>query len=607
VLVVDALPEQRGKATLFKRKTGTSGEHASRWHWLSSPALQGLLALAVYAAVWLPTVTRPLVSHLSQAQLGQATPDPNFYVWSVGWWPYAIQHGINPLYTNLIGAPAGHSLSWVTTVPPLALLAAPITLTAGPVIAFNLLAVLALPVTGWAAFLACRRLTGRFWPALVGGAVYGFSDYEARQFAVGHLNLCYAVLPPILVYLVVAWRDGAIRDRVLVILAGLVLAVQFYLFLETFAFLTAILVISPLVGLAVAGRDGRRTVLHLAGLLGLGYVLALILVAPYLAAALSSAAPIPPPANVMDLTSLWLPAPGRNLGIAWLASAGSGPHKVTADCSVGIPLLAVMIALAVTRWRSRLVWFLTGMFVVIIVGALGPVVDVNGTPEFTVPWHGVFSLPFVRNAYLGRLILFAYLILALATALLLADVTRQWHPTRRRLARYWSLAWRWLLGVLVVAFAWLNASAPLPLEPQPAVPAFVTDGEYHRLLTSGEIVLVISRVPNAGMLWQAASGFDWRLAGGLLNRGFDNNNDLPPAAQRLRTPLEIEQFEAFIRADHISAILVDAVQTPVWARVVGAFGLTGHLDGGVFVYPTNDCRTCHRVTRPQIRAARFPS
>ncbi|HUA42079.1 MAG TPA: hypothetical protein VMA32_10955 [Streptosporangiaceae bacterium] len=605
--MVDALPEQRGKATLFKRRTGTSGEHASRWRWLSSPALQGLLALAVYAAVWLPTVTRPLVSHLSQAQLGLATPDPNFYVWSVGWWPYAIQHGINPLYTNLIGAPAGHSLSWVTTVPPLALLAAPITLTAGPVAAFNLLAVLALPVTGWAAFVACRRLTGRFWPALVGGAVYGFSDYEVRQFAVGHLNLCYAVLPPILVYLVVAWRDGGIRDYVLVILAGLVLAVQFYLFLETFAYLTAILVISALVGLAVAGRDGRRTVLHLAGLLGLGYALALALAEPYLAAALSSAAPIPPPANAMDLTSLWLPAPGRNLGIAWLASAATGPHKVTADCSVGIPLLAVMIALAVTSWRSRLVWFLTGMFVVIIVGALGPVVDVNGTPEFTVPWHGVFSLPFVRNAYLGRLVLFAYLILALATALLLADVTRQWHPTRRPLARYWSLAWRWSLGALVVAFGVLNASGPLPLEPQPTVPAFVTDGDYHRLLTPGEIVLVISRVPNAGMLWQAASGFGWRLTGGLLNRGFDNNSDLPPAAQRLRTPLEIEQFEAFVRADHIGAILVDARQTPAWARVFGAFGLTGHLDGGVFVYPTNDCRTCHVVTRPQIRAARFPS
>jgi hypothetical protein len=273
ILVVHALLGDRGVATLFRRKTQPVDqpveEHPARLGRLSSPPLQGLLALVVYAAIWLPTVARPLLAHLSWAQLGPATPDPNFYVWSVGWWPYAIGHGINPLYTNLIAAPAGHSLAWITTVPPLALLAAPITMTAGPVVAFNLLSVLALPVTGWAAFLACRRLTGRFLPALVGGAVYGFSDYEVRQFGVGHLNLCYALLPPILVYLVVAWRDGGIGSRVFVILAGLVLAMQFYLFLETFAYLTAILVVALLLGLAVADRASRRRMLQLAGLLGL--------------------------------------------------------------------------------------------------------------------------------------------------------------------------------------------------------------------------------------------------------------------------------------------------------------------------------------------------
>ena len=54
--------------------------------------------------------------------------DPNFYVWCLRWWPYAVVHGLNPLYTHQIAAPAGHSLAWVTTVPPLALLAAPLTL-----------------------------------------------------------------------------------------------------------------------------------------------------------------------------------------------------------------------------------------------------------------------------------------------------------------------------------------------------------------------------------------------------------------------------------------------------------------------------------------------
>ena len=101
--------------------------------WLSSPALQGAAALLIYLVVWLLTSARMLVLHASWAQLDQKSQDPNFYVWSLRWWPYAIGHALNPLYSHQIAAPAGHSLAWVTTVPPLALLATPLTLLAGPV------------------------------------------------------------------------------------------------------------------------------------------------------------------------------------------------------------------------------------------------------------------------------------------------------------------------------------------------------------------------------------------------------------------------------------------------------------------------------------------
>ena len=101
-------------------------------------------------------VTRRLLLHASQAQLLQKSPDPNFYVWSLRWWPYAVAHGLNPLYSHEIAAPAGHALAWITTTSPLALLTAPLTLTAGPVVSFNLLEAVALPVSGWAAFVLCR-------------------------------------------------------------------------------------------------------------------------------------------------------------------------------------------------------------------------------------------------------------------------------------------------------------------------------------------------------------------------------------------------------------------------------------------------------------------
>jgi hypothetical protein len=581
-------------------------EDAPRSRWRIPATLQGLLAFAVYAAVWLPTVVGPLVGHPSRAQLLQTSPDPNFYVWSLRWWPYAVAHGLNPLYTTQIAAPAGHSLAWVTTVPPLALLATPLTLTAGPVVAFNLLTALALPLSGWAAFLVCRRLTRTFWPALVGGAVYGFSAYEISHVGSGQLNMAYALLPPILAYLVVAWHDGSINSPVLVILAGLVIATQFYLFLETFADLTAILLLSLLMGVAAARRRERRKVLKLAGLLGLAYLIGLALASPYLAGALSTAPPVAPRTGAMDLASLWLPRVGRNLGIGWLTSAEHHLPGVSSACSVGIPLLAVLLALAVRSWRSRLVWVLAGLLVVITVGALGPVMFLNGRPEITLPWHGLFGLPFVRNAYPTRLMLFAFLALAVVTALWLAGRTNLKGRSRWRMA--WSLAGRWSLGVLVVAFVVLNASGPFLIGPQSTIPEFVTSGQYRGYLTPNEIVMVVSNTGNAGMLWQADTGYYWRLDGGFINEGFEHRSDLPRAAQVLQwpTPGRIDQFEQLIRTDHIGAIVVDAGHAPAWAGLLGIFGLTGHKTGGVVVYPTDDCQTCHGTTRAEIANA-FPA
>ena len=79
------------------------------------PAVQGLLALAVYLAVFIIGWALPLVLHSGLPQVGQAEVDPNFYVWSWRWWPYAISHGLNPLYSRQIGAPAGFDLAWTTT------------------------------------------------------------------------------------------------------------------------------------------------------------------------------------------------------------------------------------------------------------------------------------------------------------------------------------------------------------------------------------------------------------------------------------------------------------------------------------------------------------
>ena len=112
----------------------------------------GLLALTVYALLafcfW---GIGPLVEPGSQ-YIG-VFDDPQIPIWSFAWWLHAIQHGANPLYTHAIWAPSGVDLAWVNTVPPVAVLFAPLTWLLGPVPSYDIAAVLLPAVAAWSAFL----------------------------------------------------------------------------------------------------------------------------------------------------------------------------------------------------------------------------------------------------------------------------------------------------------------------------------------------------------------------------------------------------------------------------------------------------------------------
>ena len=557
---------------------------------LGSPVWQGGIAFLIYLAVWLPTGFRQIVSHLARMGLAGASQDPNIFVWSLRWWPYAIAHGINPLYTHELLAPTGHSLAWVTTVPPLALLAAPLTLVAGPVVSFNLLATLSLPLAGWGAFILCRRLTGKFWAGLAGGAVFGFSAFEMYHVALGQLNLAYSLLLPILGYIIVVWWQKGISTRTFVILAAVTMALQFYLFNEIFADMTGFLAVSLVAGFVLAGRADRPAIARLAKFIGLAYVIAIVLALPFLLDMLLTKPPRSVRTSGMDLYSLVIPRIGRTYGITWLTHTAAGPNKLSWACYVGIPMLVLVVLLAVTTWRSRLVRFLTCMLVVILVTSLGPVLYVNGHRTGSLPWAGVFYLPLVRNAYPLRMMVFAFLVLAVATAVWLAG------PAKR-------VRWaRWPLTVLAIVIIGLDAF-PMHVRLHNEVPTFVSSGEYRYHLYRGEIVLVISDVGNAGMLWQADSGFYMKISGGYINEGITHRFDIPHEAEELSviTPGRVVQFERFVRTNHIGAVLLDTKNAPVWVHhIFGKMGLIPHKAGSVVIYPTYGCKHCRNLDRKQL-------
>jgi hypothetical protein len=546
-----------------------------RWS-QAHPAVGGALALACYLVIWVATRTFPLLTHPDQPQLDQASMDPNFYVWCLSWWPYAITHGINPLYTNQIGAPGGYNLAWATTIPPLAVLVWPITLLAGPVTAFGLLVMTAIPVSGWAAFLLCRRLTGRFWASLAGGAVYGFSAYEMNHITAGQLNLSFAPLLPLLAYLVLLWRDGRIGSRWFTVLLGLGLAVQYYLFTETLADLTLLTVVGLGIGYLLADSSGRRFIFRLARCTGIAYLLAIALAVPDLIYMLTHTPPgfvRDPSVNGVTFANLVVPRVGQDFGIGWLTQHAAIPGP-GADGYIGIPLLVLTVLWAIRTWSARLTKFLVAMLGLCLICAIGPVLRGVGPWRLTLPWARLWYLPVARSAFPVRFMVFAFLGLAVITALWLASPS----------ARTWP---RWLLGV--VALAAIGANTPaLSFAAVPGTPAFITAGTDKQALHHGDTVVVLSGRGNAGMLWQAEAGFHFRVAGGFINAAIDRRYGYPDAFSGLAvsplTNTAEQSFWSYIASAGIKAIMVEQSWPQGWPAILDRLPLERQVSDGVLIY-----------------------
>jgi hypothetical protein len=164
--------------------------------------LTTLAALGIFAALSLSIFGIPLIAHgFATSCLGGYSGEPEIYMWGLAWYPHAISHNLAPLETNVVWAPSGFNLAWATTIPGASIAAWPLTRLWGVVTAYNVLILLAPILASFTAFLLYRDITGTFWPALIGGAIFGFSPYIQEQI-VGHLDLVLVFVIPLLVCLV---------------------------------------------------------------------------------------------------------------------------------------------------------------------------------------------------------------------------------------------------------------------------------------------------------------------------------------------------------------------------------------------------------------------
>ena len=506
------------------------------------PVRQGLVAFAAYLAVFTAVYGWPLLRQLNTPDLRQYWTDPNFYTWSMRWWPYAVSHGFNPLHSSQIGAPHGYDLAWASTTPSVDLLMWPVTAAFGVLVSYNIVLLLLPVVSAWAAFLVARRLTGQFWASLLAGSVYGFCPYELVHSWQGQTNLTAIALFPLLAYLVLRWWDGSLRDRWFVIWAAAAMAVEFYTFTEAFFDLTAVLAGGLVIGWAVAGRAARGRAARLAGLTAVAYAAAIVAAAPYLYYALrhnSVTLSRQGPDFNLHLIRLVLPWSDKVFGFNSLANYSGHVGRGGVDDYVGLPVLLVLLGVAVLGWRSRVVRLLAAVFAFVLVLAAGPDLVISNHSIFRLPMSVLWNLPIARSAEPSRFIVVLVLVLAIALALWLAM------PGGRLLR-----AARWGLGLLAVAaILWdaptafnavnpvaLGYHPPATMRPANQLPPFITDGLYRRYLRPGEIVVIVTHRGNAGLLFQAEAGFYFRVAGGYINASLSTVTGLPDPVTALDHP-----------------------------------------------------------------------
>jgi hypothetical protein len=548
----------------------------------------------IAVAAYLPTL--PLDgSHMQLCTCGDAAQE----VWFLGWVPFALSHGHSLFFTNWILYPAGVNLAGNTAMTLLGILAAPVTVLAGPIAAYNLVLRAGFALSALAMFIVVRRLV-RWWPtAFVAGLCYGFSPFMVGQ-GLHHAFLVFAPIPPLVFGILIdvfgrrrmpAWGAG--------VALGLLGGAQFLIAAETFA----LTVLFALLGsaLALCYRHGRARAGHAvkaaAWALGTCAVVVAYPVQALLAGPQHLAGPPHPLKEIYrwhgDLLGALLPTPLMRFVPASLMYTGASlvhGNLQENGTYLGAPLVLIAACLAIA-YRRRPVIAISGLLAVVSYAlSLGTQVSIrNHATSVPGPFAVLAHVPLIQDIEPARFSLFTVLFVAIVLGTGLDALARPRGPAVAAPPPAGAAA-RWGRPALAVA---LGAAALFPLVPRwpyppgPAVtPPFFTTPAVHRL-PPGTVVVTLpypARDENEVLVWQAQAAMRFRVVGGspffvpgpgrasvhsgslrLRPHGIDLvfEDALNPAPATAGTPPLQERLVAAIRKDlrryHVGAVIIDPV------------------------------------------------
>ena len=568
-----------------------------------------LVALLVYVACEF-AIWRPGISFGITVGVVGSTPSSDYQVgtWSLEWWPWAILHGVNPLHTGLLWAPSGYSTTWITSVPALALLAAPVTLLAGPLVSYNLLMLAAPVCAALACYVLCRELCERFWPALLGGFLFGFSPYVLAQAVSQHLNLVMVWPLPLLVLIAIRYCRGQTSRRRAIATSAALLLFLFGSSLELFA--TSLVLGGVVLAVALAfGRNLRVRVAEFALCLGAASAIVLAIAAPFVWLTLvTNRPPLPyaPEQYATDLANVLVPTRITLGGTTSFASAFSR-HFVgnlgERDGYLGVPLVAMCLVAAWRDWKRR-AWIAATAVAVALALSLGPVLVVAGRTIGDLPF-ALDRLPAMALVLPSRLAVFVVLA---AICLVMPWLARS---GRRGL--------RVAIGVAIALsfapqpgdLAGARAEAKADRAGVPAVAWEMprASSGFVRVASRFAAQTTVLALPFGGLspvsFWQAETGMRFRIAGGytpFAPAGLATDPLIQGFLRNSVPPLSIYRLRAYLLRSDTRVVLVQAASR-AWREVVrAATGERPRRVAGTDVFAVDTRRLRALLVRPRIPA-----
>lgn len=536
-----------------------------------------LLALAIYSALSLLYFCPHTLREFSESYRGLGA-DPTIHMWAMAWWPHAMAHHLNPLNTPAIFAPGGYNLARAVSLPGPSVIIYPITRALGPVVAYNVLC-LACPIAAaFSTFVLCRYVCHSFWPALLGGYIYGFSQYVLSEIG-SHLFLLFIFPVPLAIYLVLRRVDVAIGKYLFLILFILVMAFEFLSSTELFA-TTTVFGAMALALSVVLFSDIRWKVIGAIADVGLAYVLLLIILLPYIRYVLVGGVPqVLNPAEDYsnDALAFGVPTPVLFGGaLFWPITARFKAVWTEMAAYVGPGAWLILILFARRYWGRHAGKFLLLSLGLLAIASLGPKLHLLGATWIGLPWLIVGKLPLLDLALPGRFGMYLFIVVALIVAMYLsAPETPRWC--------------RALLGFCAITFMIPNLAFIRRQMTKVDTPLFFRSGEYKQYISPGDIILILpNRITSTSqaLLWQAQTDFYFRSATGfyLPPEDYQRWPITPSFGDAHWIPNFSEQLNAFLGAHQVRAVIVDGALPDTWPGILSKAGMRAIFTGGVFFY-----------------------